>query len=123
MAWTFLTNHGQVLLAIARDPGARIRDIADAVGITDRAAQRIVADLIAGGYVEARRVGRRNEYRINRSAPMRHPLARDRTVGQILAVLVEEPRAEGSPPASEPTSALASGSRDQGRLTTSGSES
>ena len=89
MAWTFLTNHGQVLLCIARDPAARIRDIAEAVGITERAAQRIIAELIAGGYVEVRRVGRRNEYRINENAPMRHPLARERGIGEILAVLAD----------------------------------
>jgi predicted transcriptional regulator len=89
MTWTFLTNHGHVLLCIARDPGARMRDVAEAVGITERAAQRIVAELVAGGYVEVRRVGRRNEYRINENAPMRHPLARERGVGQLLAVLAD----------------------------------
>ncbi len=66
-----------------------MRDIADAVGITERAAQRIVAELVADGYVEVRRVGRRNEYRINEKAPMRHALAREHGVGEILAVLAD----------------------------------
>lgn len=65
--WTFLTNHGHVLLAIARNPTARLRDVADEVGVTERAAQAIVADLEAGGYLRRTRVGRRNEYTINPS--------------------------------------------------------
>ncbi|MDQ3739849.1 MAG: MarR family transcriptional regulator [Actinomycetota bacterium] len=91
-SWTFLTNHAQVLLAIAREPTARMRDIADAVGITERAAQRIVTDLVDEGYVDRRRVGRRNEYKVNEHTRMRHPLARDHEVGEILGVL-SEPRA------------------------------
>ncbi len=87
MAWTFLTNHAQVLLAISRQPTARMRDIADAVGITERAAQRIVGDLVDEGYVERRRVGRRNEYEVKQNARMRHPLARDHEVGEILTAL------------------------------------
>src|SRR5262245_64310031 len=63
--WRFLSNHTQVLLSLQRDPNARLRDIALQVGITERAAQRIVADLIESGYVESERVGRRNHYRIN----------------------------------------------------------
>jgi predicted transcriptional regulator len=85
--WTFLTNHGQVLLCIARDPRVRIRDIAAAVGITERAAQRIVADLAEEGYVERTRVGRRNEYTLHTNRPLRHPLSKDHEVGEILAVL------------------------------------
>jgi len=87
MTWTFLSNHGQVMLVIARDPDARIRDIAAAVGITERAAQRIVADLVEGGYVERTRVGRRNTYRVNEDAHMRHPLASRHSVGEMLAAL------------------------------------
>ncbi|MTD44846.1 MarR family transcriptional regulator [Conexibacter sp. W3-3-2] len=85
--WTFLTNHAHVLLCVARDPGMRMRDIADTVGITERAAQRIVSDLIEGGYVERERDGRRNHYRVNRQAPLRHPMDRDHAVGEILELL------------------------------------
>src|SRR6476659_11518138 len=76
-SWRFLSNHTQVLLCVQRDPNARFRDIANRVGITERAAQRIVADLIETGYVESERVGRRNRYRINADEDMRHP-AEDR---------------------------------------------
>jgi len=89
MSWTFLTNHAQVLLVISRDPTARMRDIAEAVGITERAAQRIVGDLVDEGYVARRRVGRRNEYELNADARLRHPLARDHQVGEILDVLAK----------------------------------
>jgi predicted ArsR family transcriptional regulator len=85
--WTFFTNHAQVLLCIARDPGMRMRDIADAVGITERAAQRILADLVEEGYVERTRVGRRNTYQVNRQRPLRHPLAGHHEVGEVLDVL------------------------------------
>ncbi|HKT45595.1 MAG TPA: winged helix-turn-helix domain-containing protein [Gaiellaceae bacterium] len=71
-AWTFLTNHAQVLLCIADDPEIRLRDVAERVGITERAAQRIVSDLVDAGYVETSRVGRRNRYTIDRTHPMRH---------------------------------------------------
>ena len=89
MSWTFLTNHGQVLLCVARDPAMRLRDIAEAVGITERAAQRIVSDLVEEGYLERRKVGRRNEYVVNPEAPLRHPLARDHEIGEVLGVLGE----------------------------------
>jgi DNA-binding MarR family transcriptional regulator len=71
--WTFLTNHTQVLLAIGQNPDARLRDIAEHVGITERAAQRILSDLVGSGYVRRQRQGRRNHYRINPEAQMRHP--------------------------------------------------
>lgn len=87
--WTFLTNHAQVLLVVGRNPNARMRDIAEAVGITERATQRIIGDLVDGGYVTRRRVGRRNEYEVNPEARLRHPLARDHEVGEILNVLSE----------------------------------
>ncbi len=87
MTWTFLTNHGQVLLAISRQPTARMRDIADDVGITERAAQRIISDLVEEGYIDRRRVGRRNEYEVREGARLRHPLARDHEVGEILRAL------------------------------------
>ncbi len=85
--WTFLTNHAHVLLCVANDPGVRISEIADTVGITERAAQRIVADLIEAGYVDRSRNGRRNTYSINPNLPMRHPMDRDHRVGEILAVM------------------------------------
>jgi DNA-binding MarR family transcriptional regulator len=85
--WVFLSNHAHVLLCIARDPDARARDIAQEVGITERAAQRIIADLIDGGYVERTKIGRRNRYEINRRAPLRHPILREFEVGPLLDFL------------------------------------
>jgi DNA-binding IclR family transcriptional regulator len=87
VAWTFLTNHGHVLLAIARKPDIRMREIAEEVGITERAAQRIVGDLVEAGYVSRARVGRRNTYTIDPSAPLRHPISRHHDIGEILAAL------------------------------------
>jgi len=88
--WRFLSNHTQVLLCIQRDPESRYRDIAERVGITERAAQRIVADLIESGYVESERVGRRNRYRINPKVAMRHPAQDGHQVGELLRLLEEE---------------------------------
>ncbi|GAA1054282.1 MarR family transcriptional regulator [Dietzia natronolimnaea] len=85
--WTFLTNHAHVLLCIAQDSETRLRDIADAVGITERATQRIVAELEEAGYLQRIRDGRRNRYSLNRDLPLRHPLERDHMVGEILSVL------------------------------------
>ena len=85
--WRFLSNHTQVLLSLHRDPNARFRDIAEQVGITERAAQRIVADLIDSGYVESERVGRRNRYRINTDIAMRHPAQDGHEIGELLRVL------------------------------------
>ncbi len=91
--WTFFTNHAHVLLCIARDPGVRLRDVADAVGITERAAQRIVADLEEAGYLARQREGRRNRYEIESDLPLRHPLERDHAIGEILDVLRPKPGA------------------------------
>lgn len=85
--WTFLTNYGHVLLCIAADSEIRVRDIAEKVGITERAAQRIVADLIDAGYVEASRIGRRNNYKVNGSLPLRHPVEEQNHVVALLALL------------------------------------
>ena len=82
--WTFLTNHAHVLLAIAREPTARLRDVAAAVGITERAAQAIVADLEAAGYLRRERVGRRNEYTINTAGRFRHPAEADHHIGDLI---------------------------------------
>jgi DNA-binding IclR family transcriptional regulator len=85
--WRFLSNHTQVLLCIQRDPDVRLRDIAQMVGITERAAQRIVADLIESGYVESDRIGRRNHYRVNTDIAMRHPAQEGHDIGELLRVL------------------------------------
>jgi DNA-binding Lrp family transcriptional regulator len=82
--WRFLSNHTQVLLCIQRDPDARFRDIAERVGITERAAQRIVADLIESGYIESERIGRRNHYRVNSDIAMRHPAQEGHDIGEVL---------------------------------------
>src|SRR5689334_15900052 len=86
-SWRVLTNHGNVLLFIASEPTARARDIAERVGITERAAQRIVADLIAGGYIHRTKVGRRNRYQINRHGHLRHPLVADFEIGPLVDIL------------------------------------
>ena len=85
--WRFLSNHTQVLLCLRRDPDARFRDIAQMVGITERAAQRIVADLIDSGYLERERVGRRNHYRVNPATAMRHPAQDGHDIGELLQLL------------------------------------
>ena len=85
--WRFLTNHTQVLLCIARDPNVRTRDIAQTVGITERAAQRIVADLAEAGFVTIERVGRRNRYEITRQATMRHRAQEGHEIGELLDLL------------------------------------
>ena len=86
-SWRFLSNHTQVLLCLQRDPDVRYRDIAEMVGITERAAQRIVADLIESGYVESERIGRRNRYRVNPDIAMRHPAQEGHEIGELLRLL------------------------------------
>ena len=90
--WTFLTNHAHVLLCVARDPDARLRDVAADVGITERAAQRIVADLAEAGYLERQREGRRNRYRLHPELPLRHRLENEHAIGEVLGVLTRPPR-------------------------------
>ena len=85
--WTFLTNHSHVLLCIAADPGVRGRDIAERVGITERSAQSIIADLVEGGYLTRQRIGRRNHYEINPDLPLRHPIERDHQIGELLRLV------------------------------------
>ena len=89
--WTFLTNHSHVLLCIAADPGIRGRDIAEKVGITERSAQSIIADLVEAGYLTRERVGRRNHYEVHPDLPLRHPIERDHQVAELLR-LVKAPR-------------------------------
>jgi DNA-binding MarR family transcriptional regulator len=86
--WDFLTNHAHVLTCVAHDPGIRLRDIAAAVGITERAAHRILTELVEGGYVLREREGRRNRYTVVTDLPLRHPLVQEREVGDLLEVLV-----------------------------------
>lgn len=83
-SWTFLTNHAHVLLAIATDPSARMRDVAAHVGVTERAVQMIVADLVTGGYLARERVGRRNHYTVNRAGTFRHPAESTHRIGELL---------------------------------------
>ena len=86
--WTFLTNHARVLLCIARDPGMRLRDIAASVGITERSAYGIVTDLAEAGYVVKQKDGRRNRYEVQAHLPLPESTQRERTVGEVLALLV-----------------------------------
>lgn len=87
--WTFLTNHGHVLLCLAQSPGLRLRDVALQVGVTERAVQRIVADLEEGGYLTRRRAGRQNEYDIDRDRPLRHPVEAHQSVRSLIALGTE----------------------------------
>jgi predicted transcriptional regulator len=89
--WDFLTNHAHVLLCVARDSGIRLRDIAANVGITERAAPRILSELIEDGYVLREREGRRNRYQVKATLPLRHPLADGQEVGDLLRVFGPEP--------------------------------
>jgi hypothetical protein len=92
--WTFLTNHAQVLVCIANDPGVRLREIGEQVGITERAAHRIVVDLGAAGYITRQRNGRRNQYTINADLPVHDPIAREHNLGQLLKILSAPPRSD-----------------------------
>ncbi len=86
-SWSFLTNHARVLLRIADDPGARLRDIAAALGITERRAHSIVTDLAAAGYVVKQKDGRRNRYQVQAHLPLPEAAGRQRAIGEILALL------------------------------------
>lgn len=87
--WTFLTNHAHVLVVVRRDPHALLRDIAAAVGITERAVQLILGDLEEAGYLRRTKVGRRNEYEVL-GGPLRHPLEKGRAVDDLLTALGDE---------------------------------
>lgn len=87
--WTFLTNHAHVLFCIAGNPEVRLRDIAQAVQITERAAQRIVSELAIGGCIDIRKVGRRNTYSIDRAKHLRHPVEAHLTVGALIDLIIE----------------------------------
>jgi predicted transcriptional regulator len=96
-SWSFLTNHARALLCIATDPGARLRDIAATVGVTERRAYAIITDLVDAGYVVKDRNGRRNQYRIQTDLPLRDPINRQRTIGELLDLLVGSDQPSWSP--------------------------
>ena len=96
--WTFLTNHGHVLICLAQSPELRLRDVALRVGVTERAVQRIVAELEEGGYLTRRRAGRQNEYEIALDQPMRHPVEAHQAVGALIAMAEHRPRSAGGRP-------------------------
>src|ERR1700739_3762784 len=87
--WSFLTNHARVLVCIARDPGVRLREIADVLGVTERRAFGIVNDLTEAGYVVKEKDGRRNRYRIQHHLPVRVRVGREPAIGDLLGVLVD----------------------------------
>ena len=86
-SWTFLTNHARVLMCIAQDPGVRLRDIAGRLDITERSASGIVTDLAEAGYIVKQKDGRRNRYQIQAHLPLPESTSRERTVGEVLALL------------------------------------
>ena len=119
-SWSFLTNHARVLLCIAHDPGARLRDIGASLGITERSAYGIVTDLTAAGYVVKQKDGRRNHYQIQAHLPLPEPASQEPAIGEVLRVLVGDgarqftnqgrpamPREPGEgPPARQPGQAI-----------------
>ncbi len=92
--WTFLTNHANVLLCMAREPDTRLRHIAECIGITERATHRIVCDLIEAGYLTKHRLGRRSYYEVNIDAPLRDPCQADRHVSDLFQALLRAERGE-----------------------------
>lgn len=96
--WGFLTNHARVLLYIAHDPGARLRDIASSQGITERSAHAIVGDLTRAGYVVKRKDGRRNQYQIEAHLPLAEPGTREPAVGEVLDLLLGHADSGEEPP-------------------------
>lgn len=87
--WSFFTNHARVLICITRDPDLRLRDLASALGVTERSAYAIVDDLVEAGYVVKQKDGRRNRYRVQAQLPLPEPVTRERTIGEVLGVLVD----------------------------------
>src|SRR3954454_1180686 len=99
--YQFLTNHAQVLLCVAYDPGIRLRDIAETVGVTERSAHRILSELVEDGYVDRERVGRRNVYKVKAELPLRHSLTQEteeRRIGDLLEVLLGKDGRESARP-------------------------
>jgi hypothetical protein len=123
-SWTFLTIHARVLLLVANDPGVRLRDIAASLDITERSAFGIITDLVEAGYVIKEKDGRRNRYHIQAHLPLPEPTARERTVGEVLALLAGTDATETGEPGrngNSPRSAT-QGGRRQGRDRRMGSE-
>ena len=89
--WTFLTNYAHVLICVVDTPEARMRDIADRVGITERAVQRIVGDLEEAGYIRRVRNSRRNRYKVRKNLPLRHPIEKHRRVSVLLRLVLDPP--------------------------------
>jgi hypothetical protein len=109
--WKFLTNYASVLVCIAHDPGVLLREISESVGITERAAHRIVGELVDAGYIARERVGRRNRYTIQSDLPLPDRLARVGRVGDLLGVLVGESSEHADSPDSRPKPNKKAGSR------------
>jgi MarR family len=97
-SWSFLTNHARALLYIAHDPGARLRDLAASLGITERSAHAIVTDLAKAGYVVKQKDGRRNRYQIEAHLPLPDPGTRKLAIGEVLALLLGQPGDRDGPP-------------------------
>ena len=95
--WGFLTNHAKALLYIAHHPDARLRDLGVTLGVTERTAYGVVAELTEAGYVIKQRQGRRNRYQIQGHLPLRDAITRERTVGEMLEVLVDPPSTRAEP--------------------------
>ena len=93
--WTFLTNHGQLLLCVVEQPDLTLREIGERIGITERAAHRIVVELEASGYLSRKRNGRRNQYTIKPHLPLPDSVARERQIGDLLGVLAKQTRTKG----------------------------
>ena len=92
--WSFLTNHARVLVCISHDPGVRLRDLATMLGITERSTFGILNDLVTAGYVVKQKDGRRNRYEVQHHLPLRETLGRERSIGEVLAILVDSDKAE-----------------------------
>jgi DNA-binding transcriptional regulator PaaX len=95
MTWTFLSNHGNVIVYIDAHPDARLREMAEAIGITERAIHKLVSELVDEGYLTRRRVGRRNQYTVNCDKNLRHPALADHTLRQLLTGMTRHPGAAG----------------------------
>src|SRR5690348_12829183 len=102
-SWTLLTGHGHVLVEVARNPGARIRDLSAAAGLTERTVQAIVADLEAAGYLTRTRTGRRTRYTVNRDSVFRHPAQDGHRVGPFLSLLAASGQDARTGPAPDDT--------------------
>jgi DNA-binding transcriptional ArsR family regulator len=119
--WSFVTQHARALVCIARDPGVRLREIADVLGVTERRAFGIVSDLTEAGYVVKERDGRRNRYRIQEHLPLRVRVGREPTIGELLGVLVDTPTSDSAPGPDQDGEGSTRRTRgDAGRTTTRG---